>query len=98
MYNVIKRFFDIVFSCIFLIPVLILIVVLAFFIKLEDGGPVFYIANRIGRYGKCFKMFKLRTMKVNSPDIRLNDDSTYNGEDDPRVTKFRKNSKKDEHR
>ena len=33
-------------------------------------------------------MLKFRSMKVNAPDIRLADGSTYNGEDDPRVTKF----------
>ena len=32
-------------------------------------------------------MYKFRSMKVNAPDIRLADGSTYNGKDDPRVTK-----------
>jgi lipopolysaccharide/colanic/teichoic acid biosynthesis glycosyltransferase len=52
------------------------------------------MANRTGRYGKTFKMFKLRSMKVNAPDIRLADGSTYNGDDDPRVTKFGKFARK----
>ena len=39
-------------------------------------------------------MFKLRTMKENAPDIRLSDGSTYNGDDDPRVTKFGKIARK----
>ncbi len=39
-------------------------------------------------------MLKLRTMKVNAPDLRLPDGSTYNGDDDPRVTKFGKIARK----
>lgn len=46
-----------------------------------------YSGERIGRNGKLFKMYKFRSMKVNAPDIRLTDGSTYNGKDDPRVTK-----------
>ena len=59
-------------------------------IKLTDQGPVFYNAERIGKNGKLFKMFKFRSMYVNAPDIRLADGSTYNGKDDPRVTKIGK--------
>ena len=57
-------------------------------IKLTDQGPFFYNAERIGKNGKLFKMFKFRSMYVNAPDIRLADGSTYNGKDDPRVTKI----------
>lgn len=32
-------------------------------------------------------MFKFRSMKVNAPDLRMEDGSTYNASDDPRVTK-----------
>ena len=67
--------------------VLLAVAAAAIAIKLEDGGPVFYNAERIGRNGRLFRMMKLRSMKVNAPDIRLADGSTYNGEDDPRVTK-----------
>ena len=56
-------------------------------IKAEDGGPVFYNAPRVGRYGEEFTMFKLRSMKVNAPDLVMEDGSTYNGADDPRMTK-----------
>lgn len=93
-FRFIKRAFDIVCSAILMIPVGIVIGVSALFIKAEDRGPVFYMANRTGRFGKTFKMFKLRSMKVNAPDIRLADGSTYNGDDDPRVTKFGKFARK----
>ena len=59
-------------------------------IVLQDGGPIFYNSQRIGKNGKFFTIYKFRSMKVNAPDIRLADGSTYNGEDDPRVTKIGK--------
>ena len=90
IYRFIKRLFDVVVSAILMIPIGIVILVSAIFIKAEDNGPVFYMADRTGRFGKVFKMYKLRSMKANAPDIRLADGSTYNGDDDPRVTKFGK--------
>ncbi len=86
----IKRFFDFLISLIALPFVLLIILIVSPFIFFEDGLPIFYNANRIGQYGKLFKMYKFRSMKKNSPDIRLEDGSTYNGEDDPRVTKVGK--------
>lgn len=56
-------------------------------IKREDGGPVFYNAPRVGKDGRDFTMYKLRSMKVNAPDLVMEDGSTYNGADDPRMTK-----------
>ena len=54
---------------------------------ISDKGPIFYKAKRIGRGGSFFRMYKFRSMKVNAPDIRLENGDTYNGDDDPRVTK-----------
>ncbi|HAM15871.1 MAG TPA: sugar transferase [Eggerthellaceae bacterium] len=56
-------------------------------VKLEDGGPVFYNAPRVGLNGCDFIMFKLRSMRVNAPDLVMEDGSTYNGADDPRMTR-----------
>lgn len=89
-FRLMKRIFDIIFSIILLIPVMLIIFISFIFIKIEDRGPIFYKAERTGLFGKPFKMYKLRSMKVNAPDIRLEDGSTYNGDDDPRVTKFGK--------
>ena len=83
-----KRLFDFLIALVALPFVLMVIAVVAPFIWLEDKGPVFYNAKRIGRTGKLFPMMKFRSMKVNAPDIRLADGSTYNGEDDPRVTRM----------
>jgi exopolysaccharide biosynthesis polyprenyl glycosylphosphotransferase len=60
----IKRFSDIVLSVISLI---LLSPFLAYFmirIKLDSKGPVFYRQERIGRYGRPFKILKFRTMYV----------------------------------
>ena len=56
-------------------------------IKAEDGGPVFYNAPRVGKNGRDFTMYKLRSMKENAPDLVMEDGSTYNGADDPRMTR-----------
>lgn len=81
-----KRLLDIIISLIALPFVGLLLLILAPVIHFTDKGPVFYNAKRIGKDGKLFSMYKLRSMYVNAPDIRLADGSTYNGEDDPRVT------------
>ena len=83
-----KRFFDICGALILCIPVLFIIAIVGPVIYFEDRGSIFYHAERVGRNGRCFKMFKLRSMRMNAPDIRLADGSTYNGEDDPRVTRI----------
>lgn len=66
--------------------VLLVILIFAPIIWWTDKGPVFYNANRAGKEYKPFKMFKLRSMYVNSPDIKNPDGSTFNSDNDPRVT------------
>lgn len=86
----IKRFMDVVMSLLALPILLIVMIPVALLIKLEDKGPVFYNAPRLGKNMKEFKMYKFRSMKVNAPDIRNEDGSTFNAENDPRVTKIGK--------
>ena len=83
-----KRICDLVVGIVALPFVLIIIAVLAPFIHFEDKGPVFYNAPRVGKDGRNFKMYKLRSMRVNAPDLVMEDGSTYNGADDPRMTKI----------
>lgn len=85
-----KRIFDLIAALIALPFVLILILIIGPIIWFDDHGPIFYAGKRIGKGGKPFGMLKFRSMKVNAPDIRLEDGSTYNGDDDPRVTKVGK--------
>lgn len=81
-----KRVIDIIGAIILLPFVLLEIIILAPFIWLTDKGPVFYNANRAGKDYKPFKMFKLRSMYVNSPDLKNADGSTFNSDNDSRVT------------
>lgn len=95
----IKRGLDLVVGIIGLPFFLLSLVLFGPIIKITDKGPIFYNAKRIGKDGKLFNMYKFRSMYVNAPDIRLADGSTYNGKDDPRVTKigkFLRNSSIDE--
>ena len=85
--HVFKRLLDIVIGVIALVPVCLVILIFGIAIKLEDGGPVFYNAPRVGKDGRDFIMYKLRSMRVNAPDLVMEDGSTYNGADDPRMTK-----------
>lgn len=81
-----KRLFDIVFSLLGLMILSLVLLVVAFLIKKEDGGPIFYRGVRVGRYGKLFRIFKFRTMVVDAE--RLGGSST--ADDDPRITKIGK--------
>lgn len=83
----IKRILDFLLSLIGLPFFALIFLVVAPMIVLEDRGPVFYTAPRLGRDFKIFKMYKFRSMKVNAPDIRNEDGTTFNSENDPRVTK-----------
>lgn len=82
-----KRLLDIVISLVAMIPVGLAILILAPIIHFEDDGPVFYNAPRVGKNGRSFIMYKLRSMRVNAPDLVMEDGSTYNGADDPRMTR-----------
>lgn len=86
MYLVIKRLFDIIISLIALPFVALVILIFAPIIYFTDRGPIFYNAPRLGKKGKVFKMYKLRSMYVNSPNLKNADGSTYNAKDDYRVT------------
>lgn len=86
----VKRFLDILISLLILPIILIVCIPISILIFSEDKGPIFYNGKRLGKNGKIFKMYKFRTMKVNAEDIRNNDGSTFNGEDDPRLTKIGK--------
>lgn len=82
-----KRVLDILIGIVAMPFLLIILIVFGIQIKLEDGGPIFYNAPRVGKDGKEFTMYKFRSMKVNAPDLVMEDGSTYNAADDPRMTR-----------
>lgn len=83
----IKRILDFIIGLMALPFIVVITLIMAPIIYFDDKGPIFYNASRLGKNGMPFKMYKYRSMMVNAPDIRNKDGSTYNGDDDPRVTK-----------
>lgn len=78
-----KRCFDIVCSAFGLLLLFPLFLWVAIWIKLDSEGPVFYRQVRVGRNNKDFRIFKFRSMAVNSDKKSL---ITIGGKD-ARVTK-----------
>lgn len=85
-----KPVIDFIIALIALPFFFVILIIVAIAIKLDDGGPIFYMAERIGKNSRIFKMYKFRSMKVNAPVIYSADGSTYSAADDPRVTKVGK--------
>lgn len=83
MYPLVKRLFDIVVSFIGLVASSPLIALIALLIKLDSQGPVFYRGERVGQFGKRFRIFKFRTMVVNADQIG----PSSTPDDDPRITR-----------
>ena len=73
-------------------PVLALVSVL---IKLEDGGPIFFRQRRVGRDGKLFLMFKIRSMHLDAEARKAalakhnqhSRSTTFKMRNDPRITR-----------
>ena len=60
----------------------------AILVKTTSKGPLIFRQERVGLHNKPFYMYKFRSMIMNAPDIRMENGDTYNGDDDPRVTKI----------
>lgn len=88
--NSFKRLFDLILVLIVLPFWLIILLIIGPIIYFQDKGSIFYNAPRLGKDGRVFKMYKFRSMKMNAPDLRNEDGSTFNAEDDPRLTKIGK--------
>ena len=69
-YRVIKRALDIFGSSFFLIAFSPLIILIGLMIKLSSPGPIFYHWNVVGRGGRSFRGYKLRTMVQNADAIK----------------------------
>lgn len=93
-----KRSFDIALVAIAAVPVLIVVGFLAWLIS-KDGHSPFYSQLRIGRNGRLFRMWKLRSMIPNAdvaleaylaenPAARLEWDVTQKLKNDPRITRI----------
>ena len=66
--QILKRFFDIIVSLIVLIVFIPFWIIIAFAIKIEDGGPVLFLQERVTLNNKIFKIIKFRSMKLDDDD------------------------------
>jgi undecaprenyl-phosphate galactose phosphotransferase len=87
-----KRSMDLVGASILLLLSVPLIVILALRIKLNDGGPAFFLRRVVGPRGE-FDAFKLRTMRVDADEVLRRDallrrrfEVNFKLKDDPRIT------------
>lgn len=62
-YYVFRRLASIVFSMLVLLVFMPFVLLLGWLTKLEGRGPIFYRGRRIGKDGKVFTMYKLRTLR-----------------------------------
>jgi len=65
-----KRLFDLLFGLLTLILVLPLLALSILLVYLEDGSPVIFRQMRVGRNGRLFEMFKIRTMVKNAEQLQ----------------------------
>lgn len=90
-----KRLFDLVLSTLGLLVLAPLLLLIALAIKLDSSGPVFFRQERVGRFGKPFRIHKFRTMRHDpagkGPQITVGADSRIT-----RVGGFLRRTKLDE--
>ena len=80
-----KRILDVVVALLGFLAALPFMLLTAIAIRIFDPGPVFYSQERSGRYGKPFKVYKFRTMRVDAE--RLSGPMLAQ-ENDPRITRL----------
>ncbi len=78
-----KRLIDLALSAVALVVLAPAFIGIGILIKREDGGPLFYRGQRVGRFRKPFHVFKFRTMVVNAEKIG----ASSTAGDDPRITR-----------
>lgn len=95
-YKIVKRTADVALSSIALVILLPVFALIAFLIKLESKGTVFFKHTRIGKDGKIIKIYKFRSMVENAEDLikeftpeQMKEyKENYKLENDPRITKI----------
>ena len=83
LYKNVKRVFDFICALIGIIGTSPLWIIGVVGILLSDWGPVFYVATRIGKNNKPFKMYKFRSMEI-QPEAE--EKKAWTVKNDPRVT------------
>lgn len=80
----VKQILDLVLAALSLVILLPLILFLIVGVKLSSPGPILYTQDRVGRFGRHFKIYKFRSMYYNAEENGPELSSRH----DPRVTRF----------
>lgn len=64
-----KYALDFIFSLIGIVLLAPIFVLISLAIKFDDGGPVLFVQNRLGKHGNVFKIIKFRTMIINADEF-----------------------------
>jgi len=94
--RILKRFIDVLLAIAGLLVFLPFFPLVAFFIKLDSPGPVFFGQERVGENERSFTVYKFRTMRQDAEKLT---GAVWAQEDDPRITrlgKFLRKSRLDE--
>lgn len=86
LFDIYQRVLDIVLSVIGLLIGIPLMVIFGILIKVEDNGPITYKQERLGKGGKKFYIYKLRSMRTDAEKFG----AQWAEKDDPRITKVGK--------
>ena len=81
-----KRIFDFFVATVTLLVFSPLMLICYIAIKMDDGGPAIYAQERIGRFGRVFRIYKFRSMRLDAEKMgpQL---SAQQGQGDARLTK-----------
>ena len=86
LFDLYQRIMDLVLSIIGLVIGLPLIEIFGILIKIEDKGPITYKQERLGKCGRRFYIYKLRSMRTDAEKFG----AQWAEKDDPRITKVGK--------
>lgn len=96
-YLIAKRITDLLLSSIALIILSPILLIVAIAIKIDSKGPIIFKQDRVGKDGRIFGMYKLRSMVINAEELKskLEDQNEMSGpmfkmKDDPRITRIGK--------
>lgn len=95
VYEITKRLIDILGGIVGVLVFGIPMIIAATAIRLESEGPPFFTQERVGKGGRIFKMYKLRSMVKDAEEVLKSDEKmlrkyvggSYKLKDDPRITR-----------
>lgn len=83
-YDILSRILDILLSLLGLTIGIPLIIIFGVLVKLEDGGPIIYKQERLGKDGKIFNLYKVRSMRIDAEKFGIQ----WAQNNDPRVLRI----------